>query len=195
MEIPEIILASSSKYRRELLQRLIPSFRSLSPEVDESSFHSPTVSPDDLATQLAFEKASVIARQHPDALVIGSDQLVDIDDRVLGKPGTEEAAVSQLMVMTGRSHRLLTAVCVLGPNRQAATFINETVLHMRPLSRPEAERYVQRDQPLDCAGSYRIESLGIALFDRIDTDDFTAIMGLPLMQLSQVLRQFGIAVP
>lgn len=191
---PRLILASSSKYRRELLSRLVSDFTSVSPEVDESSFHAISASPEHLATRLALEKARVVFEQHSNAVVIGSDQLVDLDRTVLGKPGTSEAAIVQLMAMSGKQHRLLTAVCVLSPAGQIE-FLNETRLQMRSLSHSEAERYVALDQPLDCAGSYRIESLGIALFESIRTDDSTAIMGLPLIRLSQVLRDLGFAVP
>ena len=191
---PRLILASSSKYRRELLSRLVADFTPVSPDVDESSFHAISASPENLATRLAHEKARVVFAQDSDAVVIGSDQLVDLDGTALGKPGTAEAAVTQLLTMSGKQHRLLTAVCVLSPAGQIE-FMNETRLQMRSLSRCEAERYVDRDQPLDCAGSYRIESLGIALFENIRTDDSTAIMGLPLIRLSQVLRDLGFAVP
>lgn len=191
---PRLILASSSKYRRELLSRLVADFTSVSPEVDESSFHEISASPDHLATRLALEKASAVFEQHSNAVVIGSDQLVDLDGTVLGKPGTSESAVEQLMAMSGKQHRLLTAACVLSPGGQIE-FLNEARLQMRTLTRGEAERYVDRDCPIDCAGSYRIESLGIALFESIRTEDFTAIMGLPLIRLSQVLRDLGFAVP
>ncbi len=190
----EIILASTSVYRRELLNRLLSSIRCIAPEVDELAFHTDQITPSELATRLAREKGNAVAAGCPDAIVIGSDQLVDLEGVVLGKPGTAAAAVSQLMAMSGRTHRLLTAVCVIGPDR-TLEFFNETQLHMRALTEQEAARYVERDSPLDCAGSYRIESLGISLFDRIQTDDFTAIMGLPLIRLSQVLREFGVAIP
>ncbi len=192
--MPDVILASGSKYRRELLQRLLPEFGCESPDVDEASFHSPERSPDQLAIRLAFEKANVIAERFSESLVIGSDQLVDLDRTVLGKPGSVSAAVDQLMSMSGKTHRLVTAVCV-SCRGQNFEFTNVTTLTMRTLTRDEATRYVERDQPIDCAGSYRIESLGIALFERIDTSDFTSIMGLPLIQLSSVLRDLGVAIP
>lgn len=194
VEVSEVILASSSEYRRELLSRLVPEFRAVSPDVDELEFHAVCPTNELLVSRLAFEKATAVFRRFPNAIVIGSDQLVDIDGQVLGKPGTKQAAIAQLTTMSGRSHTLLTAVCVLGMGRRAE-FRNETRLYMRPLTRDDAERYIERDQPLDCAGSYRIESLGIALFERIETEDFTAIMGLPLIQLAHVLRDFGIAIP
>lgn len=190
----EIILASTSVYRRELLGRLLPNFRCVAPDVDEHKFHLAHMSPEEIAVRLAYEKSNAVATRFPDAIVIGSDQLVDLDQKILGKPGTEPAAIMQLMSMSGRSHRLLTAVCIIGPHKQVE-FVNTTSLTMRSLQMSEAERYVSRDQPLDCAGSYRIESLGISLFDKIDTEDFTAIMGLPLMQLAVVLRNFGAEIP
>lgn len=193
-QVSEVILASSSKYRHELLSRLVTGFRAFSPDVAEAEFHSLCQTSEQLASRLAYEKAIEISRRFPNAVVIGSDQLVDIDGQVLGKPGTTDAAISQLLTMSGRSHRLLTAVCVLGPERKTE-FRDETRMSMRALTRDDAERYVERDQPLDCAGSYRIESCGIALFDRVETEDFTAIMGLPLIRLAQVLREFGIAIP
>jgi len=192
--LPDVILASSSRYRRELLQRLISDFRCQSPDIDERSFQTPEVNPEQLARQLAYEKARALAIENPESLVIGSDQLVDLNQSVLGKPGTFEAAVEQLMTMAGRSHRLITAVCVLHDGRKVE-FTDVTVLTMRSLTRDESTRYVERDQPLDCAGSYKIEGLGISLFHNIQTSDFTAIMGLPLIQLSQVLREAGLPVP
>jgi septum formation protein len=192
--MPSVILASGSKYRRELLQRLLADFVCESPDVDEASFHSASISPDQLARQLAMEKARVIANRFPDAIVIGSDQLVDLNQTVLGKPGSASAAVEQLMTMSGKTHRLVTAVCVAFRER-TIEFANITTLTMRTLTRDEATRYVERDQPIDCAGSYKIESLGISLFDRIETEDFTAITGLPLIQLSRELRLLGVDVP
>lgn len=193
MSFSEIILASSSLYRRELLQRILESFQVLSPDVDEHSFHAAAKSPDDLAQQLARAKATAVFQRSPGALVIGSDQLVDLDGDILGKPMTSETAEAQLTQMSGRTHRLLTAVCVLGPTG-AQSFIDETRLTMRTLTQTQIQQYVARDLPLDCAGSYRIERLGISLFNRIETEDFTAIMGLPLMRLSGSLRDFGVNV-
>jgi septum formation protein len=190
----EVILASSSPYRQELLSRLLSKFRTVAPGVDEAAFHADCQTSQQLVTTLAFEKAAAVFNNFPNAIVIGSDQLVDLDGCLLGKPEKKEAAISQLMAMSGRTHRLLTAVCVLGPHGKTE-FLDETLLTMRAVTRNEAERYVDRDQPLNCAGSYRIERLGIALFEKIRTEDFTAIMGLPLIRLGEVLRDFGIAIP
>lgn len=194
MSVPSIILASTSKYRRELLQRLIPQFECQAPGVDEDAFHTSDVLPQLLAGILATAKAEVVAASNPDAIVIGSDQLVDLDGEILGKPGTEDGAVKQLMNMSGRSHRLVTAVCVVSPDVRY-DLVHITTLTMRSLSEAEIRRYVKRDQPLDCAGSYKIESLGISLFEHIETTDFTSIMGLPLIPLSRHLRSLGVAVP
>lgn len=191
----QILLASSSRYRRELLGRLLPSFDCVSPDVDEHAFHALEPTPEGLARRLALEKTYAVSSHYPDSIVIGSDQLVDLNGKVLGKPGTVPAAVEQLLSMAGKTHRLLTAVCIAAPQRSIATILNETRLTMRALSFDEALRYVERDQPLDCAGSYKIESLGISLFEKIETDDFTAIMGLPLIQLSRCLRELGSAIP
>ena len=194
MPLP-ILLASSSRYRRELLGRLLPSFDFVSPDVDEHAFHDLEPSPDSLAQRLATEKTLAVFRRFPEAIVIGSDQLVDLNGTVLGKPGTVSAAVEQLLSMSGKTHRLLTAVCIASPGIPATSIMNETQLTMRHLTADEALRYVERDQPLDCAGSYKIERLGISLFESIQTEDLTAIMGLPLIQVSQALRELGVAIP
>ena len=191
----QILLASSSRYRRELLGRLLPSFDSVSPDVDERAFHDLEPTPDSLAQRLAMEKTLAVFRRFPDAIVVGSDQLADLNGRILGKPRTVSAAVDQLLSMSGKTHRLLTAVCIAAPGKPLTLIMNETRLTMRPLTADEALRYVERDQPLDCAGSYKIESLGISLFENIETEDFTAIMGLPLIQVSQTLRELGVAIP
>ena len=191
----QILLASSSRYRRELLGRLLPSFDFISPDVDEHAFHDLEPTPDRLAQRLATEKTLAVFRRFPEAIVIGSDQLVDLSGHVLGKPGTVPAAVDQLLSMSGKTHRLLTAVCIAAPGKPLISIMDETRLTMRSLMADEAQRYVERDQPLDCAGSYKIESLGISLFEKIETEDFTAIMGLPLIQVSQSLRELGVTIP
>lgn len=194
--MPQIltILASGSRYRRELLGRILTDFECVIPDIDERDFESRIKAPDELARRLAFEKANIVHRQFSQAIVIGSDQLVDLDGAILGKPGTAEKAVEQLRQMSGRWHRLLTSVCLKTPD-DAVEFTCETRLKMRTLSAAELHRYVARDAPLDCAGSYMIEKAGVALFEEIVTDDFTSIMGLPLIQLTTELRSLGIAVP
>ena len=188
------ILASGSRYRRELLGRILTAFECVVPDVDERAIQAIITAPDELVRRLALEKATCVHRQFPQALVIGSDQLVDLDGAILGKPETAENAVAQLRRMSGSWHRLLTAVCLIAPDVRLE-FTSETRLKMRTLSEAELRRYVERDAPLDCAGSYMIERAGVALFEEVVTDDFTAIMGLPLSRLTSELRSLGIEIP
>lgn len=189
----KLILASGSPYRQELLKRLVSDFEVVVPNVDEDLVKDSGLSPLDVACRLARMKATAVAEQHPGAIVIGSDQLVDLGGRILGKPHTVERACQQLLEMSGRYHRLLTAVCIIGPGG-VTQFFAETGLWMRTLEEHEAAAYVRKDNPLDCAGSYRIEGGGIALFEKIETTDFTAIMGLPLMELGAVLRAMSLTL-
>lgn len=192
----DVVLASTSPYRRALLQRLGLPFRCVAPGVDEDAFKREITDPATLALRLAVAKAESVAARFPGSVVIGSDQLAAIDGDILGKPGTTGDAAVQLERLAGRTHELVTSLCVL---RQSdglrRTHTDRTRLTMRPLSRDELARYVALDDPTDCAGSYKIESAGVALFHRIETDDFTAITGLPLIALSRLLRDFGISVP
>lgn len=190
----ELILASTSPYRRALLERLGLPFRCVDPGVDEWAFKARGLDPVALAEALARAKAGAVAVAEPVAVVIGGDQLVAFEGGVLGKPGTAEAAVGQLLAMAGREHQLVTAVAVAdGGGVEVVTDVAR--LRLRPLTVDEAERYVAADRPLDCAGGYRIESLGIALFDRIESEDQTAIVGMPLIAVARLLRARGFAVP
>ncbi len=186
----DLLLASTSSYRRELLSRLGIPFRARAPLVDEESLKRPEWSPQEMAERLAFAKADSLVLEERGATIIGSDQLVEFDGRILGKPGTAEAAIDQLCSLSGRVHRLITAVVVLHGS-QAFRHTDITTLHMRPLPRPELEQYVQADRPLDCAGSYKLEQRGITLFERIDSADHSAITGLPLIALTTILRDIG----
>lgn len=192
----ELILASTSIYRKVLLGRLGLPFRCVAPGVDEDDLKQECLEPADLAERLAAAKAEAVARRFPQSVVIGSDQLATIDGEVLGKPGTQIRAVEQLQRLAGRTHDLITAVCVMrladGFRRNHA---DRTRLTVRKLGHDEILRYVTGENPVDCAGSYKIESAGIALFDRIESDDFTAITGLPLITLVSILRDFGYHVP
>jgi septum formation protein len=190
----DLILASTSRYRRDLLARLGLPFRCMAPEVDESAFGDLAQDPAELARKLASAKAEAVAARQPGALVIGSDQLVAFDGQVLGKPGTTERAVSQLLAMAGREHQLLTAVALADANG-VEIHLDVARLWVRPLTRLEVERYVKAERPLDCAGSYKIEGLGIALFDRIECADQTAIIGLPLLAVCTMLRARGFMLP
>jgi len=188
-----LVLASTSRYRRSLLERVGLSFESLPPGVDETP--RPGEPGPDLVRRLAREKAEGGARQRPDAIVIGSDQLALRDGDTLGKPGTHPAAVAQLVASSGRELRFLTAVCLLDAATGATqTHVDETVVRVRTLSRELIERYLERDRPYDCAGSFKSEGLGIALFEWIRSDDPTALQGLPMIWLCAALERAGISV-
>ena len=188
-ETPELVLASTSLYRKRLLERTGLGFRVEDPVCAEEPV--PGVTPRALALEFAMEKARSISQRNPRAVVIGSDQLVDLDGEVLGKPGDVETAIAQLRRMAGRPHHLWTAVVVMQGGR-SRDHVDLHRLTLRQLADDEIREYVERDQPLDCAGSYMIESLGIALMERIEGDDPTAIEGLPLMATLRLLAEFGI---
>ncbi len=189
-----LILASSSRYRRELLMRIGIPFECQPPGLDEDEFQVDGIGPVELARTLATEKALKVVVTHPLATIISGDQVVDVDGRILGKPETLEAAVEQLSILSGRSHRLVTAVCVWHEG-QIHTHVDLTTLTMRPLPVDAIARYLAADQPLDCAGSYRLEARGITLFERIESDDHTAIIGLPLIALTTILMRCGYKIP
>ncbi len=196
--MPALILASTSRYRRALLERLGVPFQAVSPACDEEALKDPTLAPQALAEFLAEAKATSIARQQPAAVVIGSDQLAAIEHEgawtILGKPGTPARAVEQLALLSGRTHVLITAMVVArGQERWRHTDI--TRLTMRLLERAALERYVAADQPLDCAGAYKLECRGITLFEAIASEDSSAITGLPLLALTRILAGLGYALP
>lgn len=185
-----LILASTSKYRGELLKQLGHEFEAVAPGVDEDKFKTRNLKPSELALLLSKEKAEAVFARRPEACVIGSDQVCSLEGQILSKPGTIERAIEQISLMQGKTHELLTAVTVRHPSG-IESFVNTTRLHMRPLKASEIESYVKADLPLDCAGSYKLESKGIALFNRIEMDDHTAIIGLPLIDLTTVLLKIG----
>lgn len=189
---PALVLASTSRYRRELLERLGLPFACERPEVDETPEAGEP--PARLVERLARAKAEAVAGRHPRACVIGSDQVADLDGTPLGKPGDAGAAVAQLLAMSGREVAFRTAVAVVAPGiARVATDV--TVVRFRRLHRDEVARYVDRERPLDCAGSFKSEGLGIALFDAIETRDPTALVGLPLIATAGLLREAGFALP
>lgn len=187
-----LILASTSPYRRELLQRLRLPFECARPAVDEAPL--PGERPADLAHRLARAKAAEVAGRHPDAWVIGSDQVADLDGRVLGKPGGREAAIAQLAAMSAREVRFHTAVC-LRRGERGLDAADTTTVRFRALEAAEIERYVDAEQPFDCTGSFKCEGLGIALFEAIESRDPTALVGLPLIALAGLLREAGYRLP
>jgi septum formation protein len=188
---PPLILASTSRYRRELLERLRLPFELRSPEVDETP--RPGERPAALAQRLALAKAHAVSAAHPDAVVIGSDQVADLDGEPIGKPGTHERAVAQLRAMRGRSVVFQTAVAVVrASTAYVGTALAPVTVRFRALSDAEIEHYLRSEQPYDCAGSAKCETLGIALLEAIDSDDPTALVGLPLIRTSALLRAAGI---
>ncbi|HET8940683.1 MAG TPA: Maf family protein [Rudaea sp.] len=190
----ELVLASTSRYRRELLQRIAPRFRTVAPEVDETAHDGEPAAT--LATRLASAKALAVAAACPGALVIGSDQVAECDGVRLGKPGDAEHARAQLSACSGRSVTFHTGVCLCNTRRQPTkeyTAIDTTRVVFRQLDAAEIARYVQRESPLDCAGSFKCEALGIGLFERIESTDPTALIGLPLIALCRMLREAGIS--
>jgi len=190
----ELVLASTSRYRRELLERLGVPFHCAAPGVDEESYKRPGVDPTALAQELAAAKATSLAKRFPHAAIIGCDQVAVCEGTRLGKPGSAERAVDQLSQLSGRTHELVTAVCVWHAG-ELHQHTDHTRLTMRSLDREALERYVAADQPYDCAGSYKLECRGIALFESIDTRDPSAITGLPLIALAQILIKLGWAIP
>lgn len=186
-----LILASTSVYRRELLERLRLPFEVISPGVDETPW--PGERPADLARRLALAKAQAVAQSHPEAVVIGSDQVADLDGEPIGKPGTHARAVAQLHAMSGRAVVFQTAVAVVraGSGYQGEVLVPVTV-RFRQLAEADIEHYLRTEQPYDCAGSARSESLGIALLEAIESDDPTALVGLPLIRTAALLRAAGI---
>ena len=189
--MPQLILASTSRYRRELLARLRLPFDVLSPEVDETAL--PGELPAELAQRLALAKAHAVAKRHPDAVVIGSDQVADLAGEAIGKPGTHERAVAQLRRMRGHSVVFQTAVAVVcAATGYASAALVPVTVRFRRLDDAEIERYLRAEQPYDCAGSAKAETLGIALLDAIESNDPTALIGLPLIKTCALLREAGI---
>lgn len=197
MNQPEIILASSSSTRKALMNRLQLAYRCISPEIDESA--QGETHADDLAKRLAYEKAKVVSDQYPDAIVIGSDQVAwreGAPDIFIGKPLTVENAIKQLQANSDHFVYFSTALSV---QQQSSNFEHTIVEHykvkFRTLSLLEIERYVERDQPLHCAGSFKCESLGISLFEQMIGQDQTTLMGMPMIQLCGILRELKIQIP
>lgn len=189
-----LVLGSTSRYRRELLQRFGLPFDVVGPHVDETP--QPNEAPAALAQRLALAKAQAVAAQRPEAIVIGSDQVADLHGQPLGKPGTHERAVAQLRQMSGQTVLFQTAVAVVcAATGLAACELAVVRVVFRDLTDAEIERYLRAEQPYDCAGSAKSEGLGITLLDHIDNDDPTALIGLPLIRTARLLRQAGLQLP
>lgn len=191
---PRIVLGSTSRYRAELLHRLLTDFTQVAPGTDETPLAGET--PAARALRLAVAKAEAVAVGFHDALVIGSDQVAELDGQLLDKPGTTERAHAQLAASAGREVHFHTALCLLDTrDGRRRTHVDHTCVRFRELGAAEIDRYIDREQPLDCAGSFKCEGLGISLFESIDSRDPSALIGLPLIALSRLLRESGIELP
>lgn len=189
-----IVLGSTSHYRRSLLERLRIPFETASPEVVEDRL--PEETPQALAERLAREKAANVAARYPDALVIGSDQSAGIGERVLSKPGDHQRAAEQLAALSGQSVVFHTGVCLIdsASGREWIGVVPFTV-HMREFDEDEIDRYLRLERPYDCSGSFKSEGLGVSLFRRMEGDDPTALVGLPLIRVCAWLREAGVTLP
>lgn len=186
-----LILASGSRYRRQLLERLRVPFHVFVANSDETP--RADEAPRDLAVRLAQAKAEIVAAQFPDALVIGADQVAVCRGRILGKPGNAARNVEQLRLAGGQSVEFLTAACVLRESdRHVERHVDVTTVRFRPLTETEITRYVELEQAFDCAGGFKVEGLGVSLFEGIDSQDPTALVGLPLIWLAGALRRAGL---
>jgi septum formation protein len=184
-----LVLASTSTYRSDLLRRLGVDFQAVDPDYQEE--HDLDLPPEKLVVELAVRKAKSLADRHPDSLIIGSDQVVELDGRILFKPGTIERAKSQLTELSGRTHRLLTGLVVFEPaSERLETTLDIHHMTLWDLSAEEIDEFVELEKPIDCAGAYKVEGPGIALFKSMTGDDYTGIIGLPLTKLVALLKRF-----
>lgn len=191
---PALLLASSSPFRRELLGKLKLDFIHQSPDIDETRLEDE--SPTELVIRLAREKAAALAAKHPDTLIIGSDQVAVLGDNVLGKPGTREKAIQQLSTASGQRVTFLTGLCLLNTaTGRTQTACEPFNVQFRTLKPSQIERYVDLEQPLNCAGSFKSEGLGIVLFKALEGRDPNSLIGLPLITLTEFLAAEGIQLP
>jgi MAF protein len=188
-----LVLASTSPYRRELLERLGIPFETASPNVDETKVDGET--PEQLVKRLSETKARAVAVDFPDALIIGSDQVAVLDDQILGKPGNHETAVQQLSNASGKNVLFFTGLCLLNnATGKTQTSVDIFSVKFRQLSASQIENYLQREKPYDCAGSFKSEGLGISLFKKMEGDDPNALIGLPLITLVNMLSVEGVDI-
>jgi len=189
----QIILGSTSPYRKELLQRFGLAFESAAPDIDETRRAGET--PQALVARLAEQKAKAVARNYTDALIIGSDQVAVLNNEVLGKPGNHETAVVQLSKASGETVAFYTGICLFNTttNNLQVDVVQFNVI-FRKLNRDQIEHYLKAEQPYDCAGSFKSEGLGVALFERMEGEDPSALIGLPLIRLCRMLEQEGVRI-
>ena len=191
---PPIVLASSSPYRRNLLNRFLDQYEVISPNVGEDNDQD--LEPDDLVSFLARKKAEAVAVNARNALIIGADQVAVLGDHVLGKPGDHAKAIEQLLAASGHAVTFLTAVCILDPvNRTRYEHTDKTVVRFRQFDRRLAEAYLRHDEPYDCAGSFKLEGAGFVLFESVQADDPTGLIGLPMIWVADRLLQLGYLSP
>jgi len=192
-ENPTLVLASTSPFRRELLSKLGLPFATAAPDIDESQL--PGEEPESLVKRLSLEKAKAVAADYPQALIIGSDQVACVDNQVLGKPGSHQKAMQQLRFTSGKIVTFLTGLTLYdsasGNNK---TLCEAVRVHFRELTDAQIDNYLQREQPYNCAGSFKSETLGIALFSKLECEDPNTLVGLPLIRLVDLLEQFGVDV-
>ncbi len=193
MTAPRVILASTSRYRADLLRRLLPDFEQVAPDADETP--RADEAPAERASRLAIAKTRTVARHAPDAVVIGSDQVAALNGDILRKPGDARTAHAQLAQSSGKVVNFFTAVCIIAADSTEHCLLDTTRVHFRSLDDATIERYVGAEQPLDCAGSFKCEGLGIALFERVESIDPTALIGLPLIGVAKLLRNCGLTLP
>ena len=193
MTRPQLVLASTSPFRRDLLSRLGIPFTTANPQVDESSL--PGESPEDLALRLSEAKARSIAPLYPEALIIGSDQVAILEGQIFGKPGTHDKAVQQLQTMRGKTVNFFTGLCLFDAKAERARVRGvSTLVTFRHLNDTEIENYLRKEQPYNCAGSAKSEGLGIAIIHRMQGDDPNALIGLPLILLCDLLAEAGVSI-
>lgn len=189
--LPTLVLASSSPWRREVLDKLGLPYRTRHPDIDEAPLADE--SPADLVSRLSLEKAKAVAEIYPDALIIGSDQVAVLDDAIIGKPHTHDRAIEQLRAASGRSLTFLTGLTLLNSaTGRAQTEVVPFHVHFRTLSDSQIERYLEHEQPYNCAGSFKSEGAGIVLFERLEGDDPNTLIGLPLIRLVRMLESEGV---
>ena len=189
----KIVLASTSIYRQAQLKTLGIPFIAEKPLIDEENEKDLSLNPKDLALKLSFLKAQSLAK--PNQVTIGGDQLVSFENQILGKPGSIENAIQQITKMQNQTHELITALTIFDGPDNFKQVLNITKMKLKKLSSEQIKKYIELDNPVDCAGSYKIEKHGVQIMEAIETSDFTAIQGLPLLELSKVLAQMGIAIP
>lgn len=189
----KIVLASTSIYRQAQLKTLGIPFIAEKPLIDEEKEKDLSLNPKDLALKLSFLKAQSLAK--PNQITIGGDQLVSFENQILGKPGSIENAIQQITKMQNQTHELITALTIFDGPDNFKQVLNITKMKLKKLSSEQIKKYIELDNPVDCAGSYKIEKHGVQIMEAIETSDFTAIQGLPLLELSKVLAQMGIAIP